>query len=360
MHPRDLSAHSEYVPGLGARAVAEDVGIDPADLLALGSNENPLGPSPAAVAAIEEAMTELHRYPKASHTQLTAAVADRWGVDAQQVWLAPGADGAIDYLSRAMLAPGDRVLVSEPGFSYYRMSTQYHHGAVDTFPISREETFEQSPTTILEAYDGHRMVYLTTPHNPTGTVLTVDEIHTIAEATAPDTLVVVDEAYGEFSTTDSAVSLLDERSDVAVLRTFSKAYGIAGLRVGYAVVPAAWSDAYAKVNTPFAVNELGCRAAAAALEDEAHLEESVTVARSGRDRLAAELPVWTQPSEGNFVLAAVGDAAAATAALKRRGVIVRDCTSFGLPEYIRITVPEPAAIDRVVEAVTAITAEGAV
>ena len=357
MDPRDLSGHSEYVPGLGAEAVAEDVGVDTAELLALGSNENPLGPSPAAVSTLKASAAQTHRYPKASHTRLREAVADHLNVAATQVWLAPGADGAIDYLSRAMVEPGDRVLVSDPGFSYYRMSTQYHHGRVDTYPIRRETEFTQTPATVLEAYEGQRLVYLTTPHNPTGTALSIEEIQTIAAETDPETLVVVDEAYGEFSSTASAVSLVDNRDDIAVLRTFSKAYGLAALRVGYAVVPSSWADAYAKVNTPFAVNELACRGARAALDDEEHLEASVSLVESGRRRLQEELPVWTQPSEGNFVLAAVGDAEAATATLKRRGIIVRDCTSFGLPEYIRITVPEADAVDRVVEAVSELTAE---
>lgn len=357
MRPRDLSAHSEYVPGAGTRAVAEELGRDPAEFLALGSNENPLGPSPKAVSAIQAGTAETHRYPKASHTELTEAVAEQWDVSSEQIWLAPGADGAIDYLSRAMLEPGDRVLVPEPGFSYYQMSTRYHHGGVDSYPVSREELFIQSPQAVLDAYNGHRIVYLTTPHNPTGTVLSVDEIRTVAANTDDDTIVVVDEAYGEFSTTDSAVSLLSDRSDVAVLRTFSKAYGLAGLRVGYAVVPPEWATAYSRVNTPFAVNELACRGAAAALTDESHLEASVTLARTGRDRLREALPVWTQPSEGNFILAAVGDGAAAAEALKHRGIIVRDCASFGLPEYIRITVPEEAALDRVIDAVTEITAD---
>ncbi|WP_241997220.1 aminotransferase class I/II-fold pyridoxal phosphate-dependent enzyme, partial [Halorubrum sp. SD626R] len=133
-------------------------------------------------------------------------------------------------------------------------------------------------------------------------------IETVADATAPETLVVVDEAYGEFAEVDSAIPLVDERDDVAVLRTFSKAYGLAGLRIGYSVVPEEWGEAYARVNTPFAANELACRAALAALDDEEHVAEPVETARWARGYIAEELDAPTVDSAGNFVLARVGDA----------------------------------------------------
>ncbi|WP_418282185.1 histidinol-phosphate transaminase [Halorubrum sp. DTA98] len=337
MQPRDLSTHSAYVPGRGIEEVARDLGLDPDDLIKLSSNENPHGASPDAVAAIREHADGISVYPKASHADLTARIAAEWGVDHEQVWLSPGADGSIDYLSRAMLEPDDRILVPEPGFAYYGMSSRYHHGGVNAYELSADDDFEQTAETVLSAYAGERIVYVTSPHNPSGSVMSLDEVRALADATAAETLVVVDEAYGEFAATDSAVSLLEDRDDVAVLRTFSKAYGLAGLRVGYAVVPNEWSDAYARVNTPFAASELACRAALAALDDDDHVQTSVDSARWAREHIASELDADTYDSAGNFVLAEVGDAEAVAEAAQRNGVIVRDCSSFGLPTCVRIS-----------------------
>ncbi|WP_336344428.1 histidinol-phosphate transaminase [Halalkalicoccus ordinarius] len=337
MQPRDLSSHAAYEAGRGIEEVARELGLDPDSLVKLASNENPLGPSPAAVEAIREHAGRVNTYPKASHADLIAALAERWKVTPEQVWLANGGDGALDYLSRATLEPGDRVLVPEPGFAYYGMSARYHHGEVSTYRISKDESFAQTAEGVLEHYDGERLVYLTSPHNPTGSTIELGDVEALADRTAEETLVVVDEAYGEFADRPSAVELVEGRDDVAVLRTFSKAYGLAGLRLGYALVPEAWADAYARVNTPFAASEIACRAGLAALDDDDHVRESVETAREAREYVYERLDAPTWESEGNFVLAEVGDATAVADELQRRGVIVRDCTSFGLPDCIRIT-----------------------
>ncbi|MFB6157560.1 MAG: histidinol-phosphate transaminase [Haloferacaceae archaeon] len=357
MRPRDLSAHSPYVPGRGAEEVARELGMDPGDLIVLSSNENPHGPGDRAVAAVRDAAAAVHKYPKAARADLADAVADEWGVAPEEVWLGPGADGALDYLARATIEPGDRVLVPDPGFAYYRMSARYHHGAVDTYGLSKADDFAQTPGTVLDAYDGHRVVYLTTPHNPTGAEFAVDEVATVADRVADHTLVAVDEAYAEFSDRGSAAALLDEFDNVAVTRTFSKAHGLAGLRVGYALVPPSWADAYARVNTPFAVNEVACRAALAALGDDEHLARTVESARRSRERLTAELDAHVWESGGNFVLAEVGDATAVTEAVKRRGVLVRDCTSFGLPACVRVSCGTREETGAAVRAMNAVLAE---
>lgn len=343
MQTRDLSAHAVYSAGRGVEEVARELGLDPAELVKLSSNENPHGPSPNATEALREAAGEVHTYPKSVHTDLVARIADRWNVEPAQVWLANGGDGALDYLSRALLDPGDGVLVSEPGFAYYAMSARYHHGRVNTYPLRKSDGFAQNPETVLDCYDGERIVYLTSPHNPTGTEVNLEAVERIAENTGEGTLVLVDEAYAEFSDTPSALELVEGRNtwtareDVAVLRTFSKAYGLAGVRLGYALVPDEWADAYTRVSTPFAASTLACRAGLAALEDEEHVERTVKTARWAREFMTTELDVHTYPSAGNFVLADVGDGTAVADAAKRRGVIVRDCSSFGLPECIRIS-----------------------
>ena len=337
MQPRDLSAHVKYRAGRGIEEVARELGRDPAEFVVLSSNENPFGPSPAATEALRAHADRVNSYPKAAHADLTAAIARRWDVEPTQVWLGNGGDGAIDYLSRAMLDPGDAVLVPRPGFAYYGMSAHFHHGEVAEYRLSADDDFAQTAETVLRDYDGERVVYLTSPHNPTGSRFTLDDVEAIADETAEGTLVVVDEAYAEFADGESATSLLDGRDDVAVIRTFSKAYGLAGVRLGYALVPEDWADAYARVNTPFAASELACRAGLAALEDDAHVERTVETARWARQYMYDNLDAPTWESHGNFVLVEVGDATGIAEELLRRGVIVRDCTSFGLPGCVRIT-----------------------
>ena len=357
MRPRDLSAHATYRAGRGVEAVARELGRPPEELVSLASNENPLGPSPRAVEAIRAGADGVHRYPKASHVDLTEALAEEWSVEPAQVWLANGGDGALDYLARATLEPGDDVLVPDPGFAYYAMAARFVHGGVRTWPIERADDFAMDADRVLAAYEGERVVFLTSPHNPTGARFDLDEVEALAAATADSTLVVVDEAYGEFAGGRSAAELLDGRDDIAVVRTFSKAYGLAGLRLGYALVPAGWADAYDRVNTPFAAGELACRAGLAAMGDAEHVERSVRTAREARAYLHDHLEVPTWESHANFVLADVGDAAAVSEAARRRGVIVRDCTSFGLPAFVRITCGTPEETERAAAAINAAVAE---
>ena len=357
MQPRDLSAHVEYVPGRGVEEVARDLGLDPDDLVKLSSNENPHGASPAAVDAVRGAAEEISVYPKAAHTDLTADLAENWELDTEQVWVSPGADGAIDYLSRAMLDPEDPVLVPDPGFSYYGMSARYHHGDVHTYELSKADGFEMTADTVLDAYDGERMVFVTSPHNPTGATMAREEVEALLQGVDDDSLVVIDEAYGEFAEEPSAADLLDDYDNLAILRTFSKAYGLAGLRIGYALVPAAWGDAYARVSTPFAASEAALRAAMAALDDDEHVERSVESARWAREHISDELDAPTFDSEGNFVLCEVGDGSAVAEAAQREGVIVRDCRSFGLPGCIRVSCGTEEETRRAVETLNDVLAE---
>ncbi|WP_162224393.1 histidinol-phosphate transaminase [Halorussus amylolyticus] len=337
MEPRDLSAHTVYQAGRGVEEVARELGLNPDDLVKLASNENPFGPSPAAVEAIREAAASANSYPKASHADLREKLADRWSVAPEQVWLGNGGDGVLDYLARAALEPGDTVLVPTPGFAYYGMSARFHHGEVAEYELSKDDGFALDAETVLDAYDGERVVYLTSPHNPSGGRFSLGSVETIADETDDQTLVVVDEAYGEFADAPSAVELLEGRDDIAVLRTFSKVYGLAGVRLGYGIVPDEWADAYGRVNTPFAASEIACRAGLAALDDRDHAEKTVETAAWAREYIAENLDAPTWESHANFVLAEVGDGSAVADELQRRGIIVRDCTSFGLPECVRIT-----------------------
>ncbi|MFC7068864.1 histidinol-phosphate transaminase [Halobaculum lipolyticum] len=357
MNTRDLSANAPYVPGRGVEEVARDLGLDPDELVKLSSNENPFGPSPKAVAAAKAAAEDAHVYPKAAHADLTEKLAARWGLAPDQVWVSPGADGALDYLARATLDPGDTVLVPEPGFAYYPMSARYHHGEVATYPVEKADGFEQTADRVLDAYDGERVVYVTSPHNPAGTELPREELVALLEGVDRDTLVVADEAYGEYTDTPSAAGLLGEYGNLAVTRTFSKAYGLAGLRIGYALVPEQWADAYARVNTPFAANAVALDAAIAALDDDDHVEKSVETARWAREYIREHLDAPTFDSAGNFVLAEVGDGSAVAERAQERGVIVRDTGSFGLPDCVRVSCGTEAATREAVATLNDVLAE---
>ena len=357
MRPRDLSDHAVYEAGRGIEEVARELGFDPEELVKLSSNENPHGPSPRAVEAVREAAPSVNTYPKADHADLIARLADDHGVASEQVWLASGGDGALDYLHRALLEPGDRVLVPDPGFAYYPMSARFHHGTVSTYPLSREDDFAQTAEGVLEHYDGERVVHVTSPHNPTGSEMRGEEVERLADETDEETLVLVDEAYVEFSDDPGKVDLVREREDVAVLRTFSKVYGLAGLRLGYILAPESLGDAYARVNTPFAVNKPALRAGLAALDDDEHVERTVETTRWSRSYMHEHLDAPTWPSGGNFVLADVGDGGAVFEAAKERGVIVRDTTSFGLPGCVRISAGTREDTRRAVEVLEEVLAE---
>lgn len=346
---RDLSALEEYVPGRGVDEVAREHGMEPDDLAKLASNENPLGPPPAAVDAIHDAADGVNVYPTALHNDVREAVAEHAGAPPENVVLGPGADGVFDTVGRAVLEDGDCVLTPYPGFSYYGMSARNLGGYERSYSLEEEDGFEYDARRIAEAHEGEKIVYITTPNNPTGTTATLDEVERVADAV--DGLVFVDEAYWEFSDRESAVRLALERDDVAVARTFSKAHGLAGLRVGYGVVPDEIASAYRKVVTPFCVGSVSLKAARAALGDEDHLRDSVELARWGREYMAENLDAPTYDTEANFVLADVSphDAGDVAQELERRGVIVRDTTSFGLSECIRVSVGTREETERAVE-----------
>ena len=350
---RDLSALDEYVPGRGVEEVAREHGMEPDELAKLASNENPLGPPPEAVEAIHEAASGVNVYPTALHNDVRDEVAEKLDAPPENVVLGAGADGVFDTVGRAVIEDDDGVLTPEPGFSYYGMCARNIGGYERSYSLERGDgegrTFEYDADRIVEAYEGEKVVYITTPNNPTGTTTTLNVVEKVADSV--EGLVFVDEAYQEFSEGETAVPLGLERDDVAVARTFSKAYGLAGLRVGYGVLPDELASAYRKVVTPFCVGSVSLYAARGALGDEEHLHESVELARWGREYMANELDAPTYETEANFVLADVSPKSASevTDELERRGVIVRDTTSFGLPECIRVSVGTREDTRRAVE-----------
>ncbi len=324
------------------------------DTLRLGTNENPLGPSPRAVEAVRRDATRMHRYPSRPHAALDRALADQWNVETEQIWIGAGAVSVIDTLTRAMVEPGEAILRPEPGFSYFGRSNRSHYGTERTYPLHKSDDFALDVDELLATYEGEPIVYLNSPHNPTGATASLEAMEAVVQGTDDETLVVVDEAYGHFTDDPSAVGLMRETDRVAVLRTFSKSHGLAGARIGYGIMPESIAPAYDRVSTPFGVSRMASVAALGALEDDSFLERSVAVARASRSYLHEHIDCRTWASEANFVLVEVGDARSATNRLEDAGLEVRDCTPFGLDDCIRITVGTSEQTRRAVSIVNAV------
>jgi len=326
--PADKTRQLEaYVPGKTVDEIAEERGLNPDDVVKLSSNENPLGPPTSAINAVRE-LKDLHRYPSPKLVeQVEKAAASHAQVEPENVVVTPGADGAIDYLTRLFVEPGTITATPVPTLQYYETPVLFNGGdfvAVPTDPANGHalnlETVEKLLTPDPD------ILFLCTPNNPTGRPLEPDALDAAIDS---DALVVLDEAYAEFSDQNHA-PLVERHGDVAILRTLSKAFGLAGLRVGYAVVPEWMKPEIAKVATPLSVNLAGLAAAKTALNDQGHLNRSVETAEEGRRTLSGEMPFDPLPSEANFVAFDTSPHEAATIAdkLMYRGAITRSCNSF--------------------------------
>jgi histidinol-phosphate aminotransferase len=355
---RAIDELAPYVPGRSIEEVAAEQGLAPERVAKLGSNENPLGPSPRALAALAAAAPQLHLYPDAAARDLRAGL-ERWwrgrvDLGAAGIVAGNGMDGVLDTLARLLLAPGDTVIVCPPTFAWYELSARLQGAEAIRVP-RREGDLRVDVDAVLRAVrPSTRAIYLCTPNNPSGDVLTPPEVEALVAGT--DRLLFLDEAYADFAA-GTFMAEAGRHRHVVVGRTFSKAWGLAGLRVGYAALPEWLVPAYLKAATPFAVSRAASAAALAALEDEEHLARSLDLVRAGRARYARELPrlgLRAYPSEANFVAVRTAPrrAAEVCAALAASGVIVRDCTSFaGAGEdLVRITIGTDAQNSRVLEA----------
>ncbi|MCL6516573.1 histidinol-phosphate transaminase [Alicyclobacillus sp.] len=327
-----------YQPGLTDDELKHRFGLT--RVIKLNANENALGPSPLALEAIRRELETLHHYPDGSSELLREAIAAFHGVSKDMVLVGNGSDDLIKLVSETFLDPGDEVVVPKPSFSQYGFGAAIMRATVVPAPLRPD--FSYDVEAVLERVGPRtKLVYLCTPNNPTGTILTRRELDWLLERLPQDVLVVLDLAYNDYSEHPERV-VEDERlladGRIIALHTFSKLYGLAGLRVGYGL---AHSDVWSFVNRvrePFNVNRVAQRAAVAALADEEHRRRSRAHAAASRAfyaRALADLGVSAPPTEANFVLAKTGDAKGTVAALMARGVMVR--AGFGLPEHVRIT-----------------------
>lgn len=338
--PDYIRAISAYVPGKPITELAREMGIPVDDIVKLASNENPLGMSPRARVAVERAVAGLSRYP--DQFDLIRALAERSGLAPEQIVLGNGSNDVLDIVARVFLAPGRSAVFSEHAFAVYPLATQ-SCGATGIVAPARH--FGHDLKAMLAAIQPDtRVVWIANPNNPTGNFLPYPEVRTFLAAVPKDVVVVLDEAYNEYlSPSDRADTLawIAEFPNLVVTRTFSKVYGLAGLRVGYAAASAEVADLMNRVRQPFNVNNLAIAAAVAALDDHAFLAESYDVNRRGVEQIVAglkRLGLEHIPSHGNFVTVAVGDGAAINRGLLRQGVIVRPLGGYGMPNHLRVTI----------------------
>ncbi len=344
---KGVSSLHAYVPGRSIEDVAAEYGLS--EVVKLASNENALGPTPGAVDAIRGALDGLHRYPDGGAKALVGRLAQKLGVAPSRVFMGNGGDDVLSVLSRTFLNDGDEVVIPQPTFSPYAHVSRVM-GARVVFSPLRDMKIDLDD--VFSKVSGRtKIVFLCSPNNPTGGILTGDELVSFLEKLPKGLLVLLDEAYGDFTDDpaypDSA-SLID-RFPLVVLRSFSKIYGLAGLRVGFALSREGVVEYMNRVREPFNVNQLAQAAALAALEDDDYKERAITLVREGREalyRAFGEMGLAYVESQANFIFVCVGDGDGAMDALMREGVIVRPGSAFGHPEWIRVTVGLEAENER--------------
>jgi histidinol-phosphate aminotransferase len=332
-----------YAPGKPIAEVKRELGLD--RVVKLASNENPYGPSPLAIQAVERAAREMHIYPDGAAYNLKQAVADKFGIPAANVMVGNGSDELIHLLGLMFLNEGDEVIVGDPSFVRYDAAAQLAPAKLVKVPLDADLRHDL-PAMARAVTDRTKMLFIANPNNPTGTVVTREEVDRLMADVPDHVVVILDEAYYEFAQhlPEYPVSLdyVRQGRNVVGLRTFSKAYGLAGVRLGYGFAPEAIVDAYQRAREPFNVNSLAQAAGVAALQDDEHVRKTVENNRRGLERLAGvftSLGAKPIDSFANFAYADMGAPADPIfRALLQRGVIVRAGSHVGHPNCLRVSV----------------------
>lgn len=339
--PPHIRSIPPYIAGKPIEEVEQELGID--DVAKLASNENPLGTSPRAIQAVAKAMSGLHRYPDAGGHALIQHIAKRLGIEPGNVVLGNGSDEIIGMLTRVLLRPGDEAVVPRPGFLMYDISVRI----IGATPVAALLKHRHTDFKVIldRVTPKTRLIFVNNPHNPTGSIVTKAAFEDFLGNIPRNIAVIVDEAYIEFVRDINCLNSLehiDTNPCVVVLRTFSKAYGLAGLRVGYGVMPPALADLVNRIREPFNVNAIAQAAACAALDDDAFLKKTVDHVHRELEFFYRELKKMGFsyfPTQANFFLVDVKrDAQKVFQDLLEQGVIVRAMASYGYPKFIRVSI----------------------
>jgi histidinol-phosphate aminotransferase len=345
-----------YEPGKPIEYVARELGLDPAGISKLASNENPFGPSPLAVAAAKQALEQAELYPDGGCFELRQKLAQHAGVGADELIIGNGSNEIIELIGHALLGPGDEVVMGNPAFVVYKLVTLlFGAKAVEVPLVNHRHDLHALAAAITPRT---KLVFVCSPNNPTGTANTEAELLAFARALPPHVVAVFDEAYAEYvEHAPDLRPLVRAGRNVIRLRTFSKIYGLASLRVGYGHASGEVVSALNRVRQPFNVNAIAQAAAIAALDDAAFAQRCARDNRTGLAQLEAgfrQLGLECVPSVANFILVKVGDGLAVFDALQRRGLIVRPVKSYGMPEWIRVTVGTPEQNARLLQELPAV------
>lgn len=352
--PGYIRSIAPYQPGKPISELARELGLNEADIIKLASNENPLGISPKAAAAIPRAIAELARYPDGSGYELKQALSAKLGVGAERIVLGNGSNDVLEMAARAFLSPGVKAVYAQHAFAVYPLATQAT-GAIGVEVPARD--YGHDLNAMLRAIDDDTgVVFIANPNNPTGTFIEPGAMQAFLRQVPASVLVVLDEAYQEYLPAElqaDSVAWLREFPNLVITRTFSKIYGLAGLRLGYALAHERVADLMNRVRQPFNANSIALAAAIPALNDEDFIRRSREVNFAGMALLTEgfkRLELQYIPSQGNFVTVRVGDGAEVFRRLLRRGVIVRPVAGYGLPQHLRVTIGAEAENERLLEA----------
>jgi len=350
-----------YTPGKPIEEVQREFGLT--DIVKLASNENPLGPSPKAVEAIRQAAGDVWLYPDNDCYHLRAALSQRLGLPGDQILLGHGSDELIHNIGLAFLSPGDEVMMCSGPFSQYEFTAKLMDGTPVYIPMKE---FRYDTAAMAQRMSPRtKVVFVGNPNNPTGTIVTREELAELLEALPDSTILVMDEAYYEYVDNPDypdALALVRDGRRVIVLRTFSKIYGLAGLRIGYGATTPELADALERVREPFNVSSVAQAAALASLQDGDQVARTRKVNREAKDYFYDEferLGLEYTPSYANFVWVDLGrECRPVFAELLRRGVIVRTGDAFGAPTHIRVTTGTPPQNQRFVAALEEVLGAG--
>jgi len=340
--PAYIRSIAPYQPGKPISDLARDKGLEPSQIVKLASNENPLGVSPNAHMAMMDALDEIARYPDGNSVSLRDAVCEKFNVTPSQLVFGNGSNDILELSARAFLAPGDEAVYSQHAFAVYSLVTQAV-GATGVV-VPAKEFGHDLDAMLLAITPKTRMVFVANPNNPTGTLIGKVELKKFLSLVPKHTLIILDEAYDEYLTDElkaESIGWLAEFDNLVISRTFSKAYGLAGLRVGFGLTSSAIADLMNRVRQPFNVNSIAQAAAVASLGDDEFVERTRALNQAGMVQITQgleKLGLTFIPSFANFVSFKVADARGVYERLLNQGVIVRPIANYEMPDYLRVSI----------------------